>query len=126
MPKAAEASDKALTSSVIKDRVAMASLRKDGTPDQSEDWEYIDGDKDAILEAEKERRAEMAVSAVDQELRGVTVSPGILAGEVDEGDGPGGTKQDPSIVKLEKAHEKAEKAGHASAEAAVNAKFPKN
>lgn len=46
----------------IVDRVQQASLRKDGTPDQTEDYEII-GDRDAAVAAEAERLAQMATSA---------------------------------------------------------------
>lgn len=111
-----------VSTSVGVDRVAMPSLRKDGTPDQTEDFEIV-GDKDAVRTALVEREKQRLVSIADQELRGIEAASGVLASDAEPGEGPGGTKQDPSIVKLEKAHEKAEKEAEASAEAEIKAHF---
>lgn len=92
------------------DRVAMLSLRADGTPDQHNP--EIIGDKEFALEATKEQFKQQAVSAVDQQERGVTASTG---GEPVE--------QDPEIAKLQEKHEAAEKAAVAAAESTVSALF---
>ena len=85
------------------DRVQMLSLKADGTPDQINP--EIIGDKDTAIAAAKVQFAQQAVSAVDQNMRGV------LADDPQEKDD----------VKLKKAHEAAEKAGEAAAERAINA-----
>lgn len=95
------------------DRVQMLSLRADGTPDQHNP--EIIGDKDVAITAAKQQFAEQAVSAVDVEQRGVTVDTGTT--EVD---------QDPSIAKLQKAHESAQSAGEKAAESAVNSLMKDN
>ena len=45
----------------VVDRVQQASLRKDGTPDQTPDYEII-GDRDTAVAAEAERLAQLATS----------------------------------------------------------------
>lgn len=89
------------------DRVAMLSLKVDGTPDQSEP-EFI-GDKDAALAATTTQFVEQAVSAKDVELRG--------AGTTDEVE----RKQSKDEKALADGHEKAEKEATAAAKKAVNA-----
>lgn len=106
------------------DRVAMPSLGKDGTYDQTEDFQIV-GDKEGLLEVEKERQRQFHVSAVDQDLRGVTAGSGILAEDREEGTAED-TPQDPSIEKLEKAHKAAEAEGEKVAEALVNEHFTEN
>ena len=51
------------------DRVQMLSLKADGTPDQINP--EIIGDKDTAIAAAKVQFAQQAVSAVDQNMRGV-------------------------------------------------------
>lgn len=88
------------------DRVAMLSLRADGTPDQHNP-EFI-GDKDATLAATTEQFRQQAVSAADVDLRGAAASTD------DSG------VQDPSIAELEKAHEAAAKSAETAAKKAVD------
>jgi hypothetical protein len=90
------------------DRVAMLSLRKDGSHDQH-DPELI-GDKDATLEATKEQFRQQAVSSVDEKLR-ATYVPGA-----DEG-----APEDPTVEELRKAHESAAEQAESDAETAVDA-----
>ncbi len=92
------------------DRVAMLSLKADGTPDQHNP--EIIGDKDFALEAAKRQFTEQAVSAVDQAERGVAASTGAET-----------VGQDPEIEKLQKKHEAAEKAAVAAAESTVSALY---
>lgn len=90
------------------DRVAMLSLRADGTPDQT-DPEII-GDKDTAIAAAKEQFRTQAASAVDvakREERRV------------EGDGTGEATEDPSIEEVRKAQESAVKAAESAAESTV-------
>jgi uncharacterized protein YhaN len=84
------------------DRVAMLSLRADGTPDQNNP-ELI-GDKDAALAATKEQFRQQAVSSVDQKLRGVSSD----------------ADSEKDVETLTKAHEEATQAAEAAAEQAVN------
>lgn len=88
-----------------RDRVAMLSLHRDGTPDQVNP--EIIGDKDFALAAAKRQFAEQAVSAVDSREREANVG----------GDEVG---QDPSIEKLKKQHDAAAKAAESAAEKVVN------
>ena len=85
------------------DRVQMLSLKADGTPDQLNP--EIIGATETAIEAAKVQFAQQAVSAVDQNLRGV------LADDPSETDD----------VKLKKAHDAAAKAGEAAAEKTINA-----
>jgi len=91
------------------DRVAMLSLRADGTPDQT-DPEII-GDKDTAVAAAKEQFAQQAASAVDvaKAAEQRTANDGIT-------DAP----QDPSIEEVRKAQESAVKAAESAAESTVN------
>lgn len=91
------------------DRVAMLSLKADGSPDQL-DPEFV-GDEKTALAATEEQFAQQAVSAADVELRG--------AGSEGLGTTVEDAKPDPTIKKLEQAHEKADKAGRAAAKKAV-------
>src|SRR4051794_3945333 len=84
-----------------RDRVAMLSLRADGTPDQTAP-EFI-GDRDAAVAATKVQFSEQAVSAVDEKLRAEAHAD---SGEVSE---------DPSIAEAKKAHDAAAKAAEAHA-----------
>jgi hypothetical protein len=95
-----------------RDRVAMLSLKADGTPDQTNP--EIIGDKEFALEATKEQFRQQAVSAVDQEKRAELF-----------GTGGGGEQleQDPKIAELKDAHESAEKAAESAAESTVNSLF---
>jgi hypothetical protein len=90
------------------DRVAMLSLRADGTHDQHNP-EFID--EEFAREASKVQFAQQAVSAVDAVERSATIDTGAAGGE----DVP----QDPSIEKLQKAHDKAATAAEKAAESAV-------
>ncbi|MFG3702386.1 hypothetical protein ACLMMQ_29970 [Bacillus mobilis] len=92
------------------DRVAMLSLRADGSPDQLAP-EMI-GDKEFAREATRRQFQEQAVSAADVAERGVTADTG--AEEVG---------QDPEIEKLQKVHEKAAGEAESAADATVNALF---
>ena len=87
------------------DRVAMLSLKVDGTPDQTNP--EIIGDKDAAIDAAKEQFAQKAVSAVDQRMRGV----GVGENDVDEA---------PGVEELTKAHKAAAEAAEKRAESVVN------
>lgn len=95
-----------------RDRVAMLSLRRDGTPDQV-DPEII-GDKDFALAATKEQFRQQAVSAVDAAQR-----PEVLPG----GGGERLERQDPAIEELKSAHDDAAAAAEKAAESTVNALF---
>lgn len=103
--------DKPVIDQADHDRVAMFSVAKDGTLDQSPGVEVI-GDKDAAIEATQEQFRQIAVAAVDAVKR-----PELgLAGPQDEGD-----TSDKAIDALKAEHEKAEKAAEKKAEALVNA-----
>ena len=91
----------------VHDRVAMLSLRADGTPDQVNP-EFV-GDKDAALAATTVQFRQQAVSAVDVELRTADV------------DGAVSTTEDPDVAKLQKAHEAAAKGAESAAKSAVDA-----
>lgn len=93
-----------------RDRVAMLSLRRDGTPDQVQP--EIIGDKDFALEATRRQFAEQAVSAVDSRERGVAAATGAET-----------VGQDPEIARLQGEHQAAEKAAHVAAEKTVDALF---
>lgn len=89
------------------DRVAMLSLRADGTPDQTAP--EIIGDKDAAVAAAKVQFAQQAVSAVDERQR------------LDERAAEAGEQaEDPSIAEKKKAHDAAAKAAESKAEGVVN------
>lgn len=91
------------------DRVAMLSLRADGTPDQTAP--EIIGDKDAAVAAAKVQFAQQAVSAVDEARRPEFGLGGTVAGE---------QADDPSIAKLKKEHDAAAKSAESKAESVVN------
>lgn len=66
---------------MAEDRVQVPSLRKDGTPDQTDNFEII-GDKDAAVAAIAEQLAQQKISEVDQQraaeqaaVEGPTLSP---------------------------------------------------
>ncbi|MDR7278930.1 hypothetical protein [Catenuloplanes atrovinosus] len=90
-----------------RDRVAMLSLRADGTPDQHRP--EIIGDREFALAATREQFTQQAVSAVDQRERAAT-DP--VAETVE---------QDPAIAKLQEAHQAAATAAEAAAQATVDA-----
>lgn len=90
------------------DRVAMLSLKADGTPDQTAP--EIIGDKDAAVEAAKVQFAQQAVSAVDEKQR-VDERAKTAAAEQAE---------DPSIAEKKKAHDAAAKAAESKAESVVS------
>jgi hypothetical protein len=94
------------------DRVAMLSVKADGTLDQNNP--EIIGDKEFALKATQEQFRQQAVSAVDAQKR-----PEIFGT-------PGGgeqLEQDPAIAELKDAHESAEKAAESAATSTVNALF---
>lgn len=88
------------------DRVAMLSLKADGTPDQHNP--EIIGEKEFALEAAKRQFAEQAVSAQDFERRSAAAADAETV------------KQDPEIAKAIKADEKAVAAAEKAAESVVN------
>jgi hypothetical protein len=90
------------------DRVAMLSLKPDGSPDQHNP--EIIGDKDAAVAAAKTQFAQQAVSAVDAEKR---AELGLAA--TDEGD-----TSDAAIDKLKAEHDKVAAAAEKKAESVVN------
>ena len=94
------------------DRVAMLSLRADGTPDQHNP--EIIGDKQFALDATREQFKQQAVSAADQAVRGVTARPDAEAVDAPE---------DPKISELQRAHVQAEQAAQKAADATVDALF---
>lgn len=104
------------------DRVAMLSLKADGTPDQFNP--EIIGDKEFAQAATREQFTQQAVSAADQAR---TSSEATVT--VD--DGKGGTKevpaselpQDPSIQAVQDEHEQVAKAAEKAADAAVGDLF---
>lgn len=91
------------------DRVAMLSLRADGTPDQTERVEMI-GDPETSKAATVEQFRQQAVSAEDVRLRGVTSASGAETVE-----------QDPTIQALVDAHDKVAEQATKAAESAVDA-----
>lgn len=93
------------------DRVAMLSLKADGTPDQH-DPEII-GDKDFALAATKEQFKQQAVSAVDAAQR-----PGGLPGGAETLE-----RQDPEIEARKAAHDEAAAAAEAAAVSTVDELF---
>jgi hypothetical protein len=104
------------------DRVAMLRLRADGTADQLNP-ELI-GDPEFAAVAARRQFAEQAVSAVDHEARTVDPTQVTIVGKPgDEPDEvvPLRTEADPRTEDLRKAHEAAQKAGEAAAEATVKA-----
>lgn len=100
------------------DRIVMASRKPDGSPDQTENFEYI-GDKDVAIEAAETQLAEQAVSAVDAARRGVsTDEPGI---DGKPGGNEGSSAPDPVVQDLKDDHEKAAAAAKKTAKAEVEA-----
>ena len=88
------------------DRVAMLSLKADGTPDQHNP--EIIGDKEFAVEAAKRQFAEQAVSAADAEARAASADSAETVG------------QDPTISDAQKEHDKVAKAAESRAESVVN------
>lgn len=102
------------------DRVQMLSLRADGTPDQSPGFVMI-GDEDTARAQTREQFRQQAVSAVDQQVRAEQAAAGVT------GEGaPAQDVQDPAIAELQDAHETADKAAVAAADATVDALFVKD
>lgn len=93
------------------DRVAMLSIRADGTPDQHSP--EIIGDREFAEAATRRQFREQAVSAVD------TLKRRELAGTGAEEEAP----QDPMIKELQEAHQATEKEAESAADATVNALF---
>lgn len=92
------------------DRVAMLSLKADGSPDQL-DPEMI-GDKEFAREATRRQFQEQAVSAADVAERGVSADTGAeIVG------------QDPAIEKLQRKHEQVAGEAESAADATVDALF---
>lgn len=89
------------------DRVAMLSLKADGSPDQTAP--EIVGDKDAAIAATTEQFRQQAVSAADVRERGA------IAG-VETSD-----TEDPTVEQLQKAHEAAAKGADSAAKKVVEA-----
>ncbi len=87
------------------DRVVMASLKADGTPDQTADYTFI-GDKEFSKAAAVEQRKQQLVSAADVEMRGKLGLSGSSAGD---------SKPDPQVQKLIDAHESAAKEAESAA-----------
>lgn len=96
-----------------RDRVAMLSLKADGTPDQHNP--EIIGEKEFALAATKEQFKQQAVSAVDQEKRAELFGTGTADTEK--------LTQDPKIEELTGAHEAAAKQAESAAESTVGALF---
>lgn len=98
------------------DRVAMLSLKADGTPDQLNP-ELI-GPKADAEKATATQFAEQAVSAADVEIRGVTAGePGPAT---DDASGYS-TTEDPTVADIQAAHEAAAKPAEANAAKVVSA-----
>lgn len=95
-----------------RDRVAMLSLKADGTPDQHNP--EIVGEKEFALEATKEQFKQQAVSAVDQTKRAELFGTGSTAEEL---------SQDPKIEELQDAHNAAAKDAEKAAESTVKGLF---
>ncbi len=106
----AEAKGNTAVPAAPSDKVAMLSLKADGTPDQTNP--QIIGDKEFALAAAKEQFAQQAVSAVDEAKRAEVLPP---AAET--------VGQDPAIEELKSAHDDAAAAAEKAAESTVNALF---
>lgn len=94
------------------DRVAMLSLRADGTPDQLNP--EIIGDREFAEAATREQFQQQAVSAVDTAERAATTDAAAAAEQVE---------QDPSIAELKGKHDAAADAAVAAADATVDALY---
>lgn len=91
------------------DRVAMLSLKADGSPDQLNP--EIIGDKNAAIAATTEQFKQQAVSAADVEIRGAST---------DDSAGTS-TTEDPTVAELKAAHDAAADGAEASAKKVVEA-----
>lgn len=89
------------------DRVAMLSLKADGSPDQT-DPEII-GDKDDAVKATTEQFRQQAVSAADVRERGVTADRDDVS-----------DVEDPTVERIKKAHDDAAKGAEGSAKKVVD------
>ena len=90
------------------DRVAMLSLKADGTPDQTAP--EIIGDREWAVAAAKEQFAQQAVSAADEKrAREAAVTEPVV--------------QDPTIKAAQDEHEKVAEAAEKTAESVVDALF---
>lgn len=89
------------------DRVAMLSLKADGTPDQHNP--EIIGDKEAAVAATKEQFAQQAVASVDAQKRA----------ELGLGGSEPGDTSDAVIDKLKAEHDKVAKAAESRAEKVI-------
>lgn len=94
------------------DRVAMLSLKPDGTPDQISP--EIIGDKHFALAATKEQFTQQAVSAVDS-LKRPEIIPGAGGDRLES--------QDPAIEALKAEHDAAATAAESAATATVEALY---
>jgi hypothetical protein len=92
------------------DRVVMASLKADGSPDQTSDFTFI-GDKETSIASTTEQLKQQRVSAADVELRGV--------GGSEEGD----SSPDKAVAKMVKVHESAAKSAASDAKSLVEGRF---
>jgi hypothetical protein len=93
------------------DRVVMASRLPDGTPHQTNDFEFI-GDRQVAIDAAKQQLREQAVSAKDVEMRGA----GTADADADA------SKPDPEVQKMIDAHEAAAKSAEGKAESDVKSR----
>lgn len=94
------------------DRVAMLSLRSDGTPDQT-DPEII-GNEEFARTATREQFAQQAVSAADDAAR---VADATAAGAAEKVD------QDPTIAKRQKEHQALASSAEKAADKVVDALY---
>lgn len=94
------------------DRVQTVSRRKDGTPDQSENFEII-GDKETAIEANGRQLGEMKVSAADEKR----------AQEQAAANTQGEASLSPEEQARKDEHDKLMEEGRAEAEAEVNARL---
>jgi len=110
------------------DRVAMLSLKADGTPDQNAP-EFI-MDEERTLEATRQQFVEQAISVTDDaRRRELATGAGEGALRTDE---DGNTEvvpadkleEDPTVKALTEAHDKVEKQATSAAESAVKALTP--
>ena len=110
--KSTEKSTEKVIETGAHDRVQSLSITKEGTPDQSAGWEFLNGD-DATVESTKEQFRQIAVSAIDAEKRAELG----LAGTAETEPGP-----DKAIDALKAEHQKAEAAAEKKAEALVKSR----
>ena len=94
------------------DRVAMLSLKPDGTPDQSAGVEII-GDKEFAQAATREQFTQQAVSAADSVRAASLPMMGVVE------DAP----QDPTIAEVQDEHAKVADAAVKAADSTVGALF---